>query len=170
MNKSLLYVLIVFVIWTSMILIIQSNSIEALSSKAAPTKTINSTSTEEFAVGNLKNIIKHPSVISILTTTPWPKVKAGQNFEISGELVDGITLKPIPNAAIEFKAIFTPLMGPSIQTLNIPPQNTDSIGSFSVKSNSPNQAGGISVLAIYKGDQQHYATISVPSLLFILTF
>jgi hypothetical protein len=170
MNKSLLYVLLVFAILTSMVLIVQANPIDAQSSKAVPTKMINSTSTEEFTVGNLTNIIKHPSIISILTTSPWPKVKAGQNFEISGELIDGITLKPIPNAAIEFKAIFTPLMGPSIQTLHIPSQNTDSIGSFSVKSNSPNQSGGISVIAIYKGDQQHYATISVPSLLFVLTF
>ncbi|HEY6536952.1 MAG TPA: hypothetical protein VIY08_14325 [Candidatus Nitrosocosmicus sp.] len=144
------------------------NKIAAQSSLPIP-KILNSTSIQEFKVGNLTNIIKHSSVISVLTITPWPNVKPGQNFNISGELI-GITLKPLANATIEFKVAFKPLIGFSIQTLNIPSQHTNNIGSFSVKSTSPSQGGIITVIALYKGDKQHYATISVPSLFSVLTF
>ncbi len=168
MNKSL-YILLVFAIITSISLIIQVNNISAESSLPIP-KILNSTTIQDLKAGNLTNIIKHPSVISVLTITPWPNVKPGQNFDISGELIDGITLKPLANATIEFKVVFKPLIGFSIQTLNIPSQHTNNIGSFSVKSTSPSQGGIITVIALYKGDKQHYATISVPSLFSVLTF
>ncbi len=169
MNKPLVYIILVFATLTSISLIVQVNTIKAQSSISIP-KIINSTSIQEFKVGNLTNIIKHPSVISVLTISPWPNVKPGQNFEISGELIDGITLKPLSNATIEFKVVFKSLIGFSIQTLNIPSQHTNNIGAFSVKSTSPNQAGIITVIALYKGNEQHYATISAPSLLSVLSF
>ncbi|HXT84978.1 MAG TPA: hypothetical protein VN704_11735 [Verrucomicrobiae bacterium] len=168
MNKPLIIIL-VLVTFTSILLTEQINSVQGQSSLPIP-KIVNSTTIQEIKAGNLTNIIKHPSVISVLTITPWPNVKPGQNFNISGELIDGITLKPLANATIEFKVVFKPLIGFSIQTLNIPSQHTDKIGSFSVKSASPNQGGIITVIALYKGDKQHYATISVPSLFSVLTF
>ncbi|HEY6535571.1 MAG TPA: hypothetical protein VIY08_07205 [Candidatus Nitrosocosmicus sp.] len=169
MNKPLVYIILVFATLTSIFLILQINSVQAQSSLPIP-KILNSTTIQELKAGNLTNIIKHPSVISVLTITPWPNVKPGQNFNISGELIDGITLKPLANATIEFKVVFKPLIGFSIQNLNIPSQQTNKIGSFSVKSTSPSQGGIITVIALYKGDKQHYATISVPSLFSVLTF
>ncbi len=169
MNKSVPCIILVFATLTSLTLTLQLNSVEALSNASIP-KIINNISMQKFNVGNFNNIIKHPSVLSILTVTPWPNVKPGQNFEISGELIDGITLKPLSNATVEFKVVFKPLIGLSIQTLNIPFQHTNNIGSYSVKSTSPNQAGIMTVIAVYKGDIQHYATISAPSLLSVLVF
>jgi len=167
-NKPLIIIL-VLVTFTSIFLIEQINSVQAQSSLPIP-KILNSTTIQELKAGNLTSIIKHPSVISVLTITPWPNIKPGQNYNISGELIDGITLKPLANATVEFKVVFKPLIGFSIQTLNIPSQHTDKIGSFSVKSTSPSQGGIITVIALYKGDKQHYATISVPSLFSVLTF
>ena len=45
--------------------------------------------------------IKHASEFSTLTIQPWPIVNPNQEFNISGTLVDRITLQPIPSSDIK---------------------------------------------------------------------
>jgi hypothetical protein len=51
---------------------------------------------------------KHPSLISVLTIAPWPIVKQGGNFVITGKLTDAVTLQPLPSMPVAFKAVFIP--------------------------------------------------------------
>ena len=46
--------------------------------------------------------IKHAPEFSTLTIQPWPIVAPGKEFNITGFLVDKITLQPIANSDISF--------------------------------------------------------------------
>jgi hypothetical protein len=46
--------------------------------------------------------IKHAPEFSTLTIQPWPIVEPGKEFNITGILVDKITLEPIANSDISF--------------------------------------------------------------------
>ena len=50
----------------------------------------------------------HPSLMSVLTIAPWPTVKQGDAFIITGKLIDAVTLQPLPGMHVEFKAVFIP--------------------------------------------------------------
>ena len=71
----------------------------------------------------------HPSLMSVLTIAPWPTVKQGNAFVITGKLIDAVTLQPLPGMHVAFNAVFIPrtLFG---KPMNIPSQITDSAGNF----------------------------------------
>jgi hypothetical protein len=52
------------------------------------------------ATADLK--IKHAPEFSTLTIQPWPMVEPNEKFNITGTLVDKITLQSIPNSDISF--------------------------------------------------------------------
>ena len=101
--------------------------------------------------------------ISVLTITPWPTVKQGNTFAISGRLIDAVTLQPIPGGHIAFKSAFISILPPSARSMNIPSEITDSVGNFKATVSAANEEGAITILALFNGTKSFYASASLPT-------
>ena len=110
---------------------------------------------------------KHPSLMSVLTIAPWPTVKQGSTFVITGKLTDAITLQPLPGMPVAFKAVFIPYIFypiPSIvRPMNMPSHITDPAGNFKATVTAPNREGTVTMVAIFSGTNGFYASVSLPS-------
>jgi hypothetical protein len=127
------------------------------------TSSMNSTSTSL-----LPSVMrKHPSLISVLTIAPWPTVKQGSTFVITGKLIDAVTLQPLHGMPVAFKAVFIPYtfypIPSGVRPMNIPSHITDSAGNFKATVFAPNQQGTITMLALFSGTKGFYASVSLPS-------
>jgi hypothetical protein len=132
-------------------------------------QTSNSTSSMNSTSESLLPLAmrKHPSLISVLTIAPWPTVKQGSTFVITGKLTDAVTLQPLPGMPVSFKAVFIPYIFypiPSIvRPMNMPSQITDSAGNFKATVSAPNREGTITMVALFTGTKGFYASVSLPS-------
>ncbi|MFY9870832.1 MAG: hypothetical protein WAK17_14035 [Candidatus Nitrosopolaris sp.] len=124
------------------------------------TSSMNSTSTSLMPLP----MRTHASLMSVLTIAPWPTVKQGNAFVITGKLIDAVTLQPLPGMHVAFKAVFIP--SPTLfgaKPMNIPSQITDSAGNFKATVTAPNEEGIISTIASFSGTKSFYPSVSLPS-------
>lgn len=122
--------------------------------------SMNSTSPELA----LPPLLKHTSIISVLTINPWPTVKQNQNVNISGKLIDGFTFRPIVAEQITFQATFwSKTLPPARTAINIGPVTTGSDGNFNASISAPKEEGLVNIIAFFKGSNNYYQTLSIPS-------
>jgi hypothetical protein len=79
--------------------------------------------------------------MSILTIAPWPTVKQGNAFVITGKLIDAVTLQPLPGMHVAFNAVFIPRTLFGAKPMNNPSQITDPAGNFKATVTAPNEEG-----------------------------
>jgi hypothetical protein len=111
--------------------------------------------------------IKHAPEFSTLTIQPWPIVKPSQEFNITGTLVDKITLQPIPSSNINFLYESASEAIPPSSLPEIDKQQTDSNGKFAAISKAPVTNGTISITAVFNGSGLYHAGTSDPTLVII---
>lgn len=111
--------------------------------------------------------IKHAPEFSTLTTQPWPMVEPDQEFNITGILVDKITLQPIPSSPVSFLYESASEEIPPFSLEAIDKQNTDSTGKFSTTANAPGMEGITSVTAVFNGSGLFHSAASNPALVII---
>ena len=128
-------------------------------------QTSNSTSSMNSTSSSLLSLPlrTHPSLMSVLTIAPWPTVKQGDAFVITGKLIDAVTLQPLPAMHVAFKAVFIPPTLFGAKPMNIPSQITDSAGNFKATVTAPNEEGIISTIASFSGTKSFYPSVSLPS-------
>ena len=87
------------------------------------------------ATADLK--IKHAPEFSTLTIQPWPIVKPSEKFNITGMLVDKITLQPIPSSDVSFlyESASEAIQPSSLKQIDN--QNTGTTGKFTTTANAP---------------------------------
>jgi hypothetical protein len=108
--------------------------------------------------------IKHSPEFSTLTIQPWPIVQPDQQFNITGTLVDRITLKPIPNSDITFLYESASEAIPPFSLQDIDNQQTDSNGKFAATSKAPTTNGTISITAVFNGSGLYHGAASDPTM------
>jgi hypothetical protein len=108
--------------------------------------------------------IKHSPEFSTLTIQPWPIVQPDQEFNITGTLVDRITLKPIPNSDITFLYESASEAIPPFSLQEIDNQQTDSNGKFAATSKAPTTHGTISITAVFNGSGLYHGAASDPTM------
>ena len=101
--------------------------------------------------------------MSVLTIAPWPTVKQGIAFIITGKLIDAVTLQPLPDMHVVFNAVFIPRTLFGAKPMNIPSQITDPAGNFKATVTAPNEEGIISTIASFSGTKSFYPSVSLPS-------
>jgi hypothetical protein len=120
----------------------------------------NSTS---FGNATAELTIKHAPQFSTLTIQPWPIVQPDQEFNITGTLVDRITLQPIPNSDITFLYESASEAIPPFSLQEIDNKRTDSNGEFAATSKAPATNGTISITALFNGSGLYHAGTSDPA-------
>ncbi|MGH9979583.1 MAG: hypothetical protein ACRD8Z_27645 [Nitrososphaeraceae archaeon] len=108
--------------------------------------------------------IKHSPEFSTLTIQPWPIVQPDQEFNITGTLVDRITLMPIPNSDITFLYESASEAIPPFSLQEIDNQQTDSNGEFAATSKAPTTNGTISITAVFNGSGLYHGAASDPTM------
>jgi hypothetical protein len=111
--------------------------------------------------------IKHAPEFSTLTIQPWPMVKPNEKFNITGTLVDKITLQSIPSSDISFlyESASEEIQPSSLKQIDN--QNTDATGKFSTMANAPSTEGIISVTAVFNGSGLYHSGASDPALVIV---
>jgi len=117
------------------------------------------------ATADLK--IKHAPEFSTLTIQPWPMVEPNEKFNITGTLVDKITLQSIPSSDISFlyESASEEIQPSSLNQIDN--QNTDATGKFSTTANAPGSEGIISVTAVFNGSGLYHSGASDPALVIV---
>lgn len=117
------------------------------------------------ATADLK--IKHAPDFSTLTIQPWPIVEPSKEFNITGILVDKITLQPIANSDISFlyESASQVISPASLETID--KQSTDAGGKFNAKTSAPDTQGIVSVTAVYNGSGLYHSGASDPALVIV---
>jgi hypothetical protein len=117
------------------------------------------------ATADLK--IKHAPEFSTLTIQPWPMVEPNKEFNITGMLVDKITLQPIPSSDVTFlyESASEAIQPSSLKQIDN--QNTDATGKFSTTTNAPDTEGIISVTAVFDGSGLYHSGASDPALVIV---
>jgi hypothetical protein len=111
--------------------------------------------------------IKHAPEFSTLTIQPWPIVEPGKEFNITGILVDKITLKPVANSDISFLYEFASQAISPSSLKAIDKQSADAGGKFEAIANAPDTQGIVAITAIYNGSGLHHSVASDPTLVII---
>jgi hypothetical protein len=111
--------------------------------------------------------IKHAPEFSTLTIQPWPIVEPGKEFNITGILVDKITLEPIANSDISFlyESASQAISPSSLEAID--KQSADTGGRFNAKTNAPDSQGIVSVTAVYNGSGLYHSVASDPALVIV---
>jgi hypothetical protein len=111
--------------------------------------------------------IKHAPEFSTLTIQPWPIVEPGKEFNITGILVDKITLEPIANSDISFlyESASQAISPSSLEAID--KQSADTGGKFNAKTNAPDSQGIVSVTAVYNGSGLYHSVASDPALVIV---
>lgn len=117
------------------------------------------------ATADLK--IKHAPEFSTLTIQPWPMVEPSKEFNITGILVDKITLQPIPNSDISFLYESASQAIPPFSLETIDKQSTDTGGKFNATTSAPDIQGIVSVTAVYDGSGLYHSVASDPALVIV---
>ena len=108
--------------------------------------------------------IKHAPEFSTLTIQPWPIVEPSKEFNITGILVDKITLQPVANSDISFLYESASEAIPSFSLETIKKQTADTDGKFSTTVTAPDIQGIVSVTALYNGSGLYHSVASDPAL------
>src|SRR5918995_1553651 len=111
--------------------------------------------------------IKHAPEFSTLTIQPWPIVEPSTEFNITGILVDKITLQPVANSDISFLYESASEAIPPFNLETIEKQSTDTGGKFNTKTSAPDTQGIVSVTAIYNGSGLYHSAASDPALVIV---
>jgi hypothetical protein len=111
--------------------------------------------------------IKHAPEFSTLTIQPWPIVEPSTEFNITGILVDKITLQPVANSDISFLYESASEAIPPFNLETIEKQSTDTGGKFNAKTSAPDTQGIVSVTAIYNGSGLYHSAASDPALVIV---
>ncbi len=108
--------------------------------------------------------IKHAPEFSTLTIQPWPIAEPGKEFNITGILVDKITLQPIANSDISFLYESASQAIPPFSLETIDKQSTDTGGKFNATTSAPDTQGIVSITAVYNGSGLYHSAASDPAL------
>jgi hypothetical protein len=117
------------------------------------------------ATADLK--IKHAPQFSTLTIQSWPMVEPSKEFNVTGILVDKITLQPIPKSDISFLYESASEAIPSFSLKTIDKQSTDAGGKFSATASTPDTQGIVAITAVYNGSGIYHSVASDPALVII---
>ena len=133
--------------------------------KIRETKFLKNSTSFGNATADLK--IKHAPEFSTLTIQPWPIVEPSEEFNITGILVDKITLQPIVKSDISFlyESASQAISPSSLEAID--KQSTDIDGKFNAKTNAPDSQGIVSVTAVYNGSGLHHSAASDPTLVIV---
>jgi hypothetical protein len=117
------------------------------------------------ATADLK--IKHAPQFSTISIQPWPIVKPGQEFNVTGTLVDKITLRPIPDSDISFlyESASEKISPSSLKAMDN--QHTDIDGKFTTTATAPTAQGIISVTGVFNGSGLYHSGASDPALVIV---
>ena len=111
--------------------------------------------------------IKHAPEFSTLTIQPWPTLEPEKEFNITGILVDKITLQPIANSDVSFLYESASEAIPPFSLETIDKQGTDTGGKFNATASTPNTQGIVSVTAVYNGSGLYHSVASDPALVIV---
>jgi hypothetical protein len=117
------------------------------------------------ATADLK--VKHAPEFSTLTIQPWPMVEPDEKFNITGILVDKITLQPVPSSSVSFLYESASEEIPPFSLEPIINRNTDATGKFSTTANAPSVEGITSVTAVFNGSGLYHSAASNPALVIV---
>jgi hypothetical protein len=129
------------------------------------TKFLKNSTSFGNATAELK--IKHAPEFSALTIQPWPIVEPGNEFNITGILVDKITLQPIANSDVSFLYESASEAIPQFSLKTIDKQTADSGGKFNAKTSAPDTQGIVAVTAVYNGSGLYHSVASDPALVIV---
>jgi len=124
----------------------------------------NSTS---FGNATVELKIKHAPEFSTLTIQPWPIVEPSKEFNITGILVDKITLQPVANSDVSFLYESASEAIPPFSLETIEKQTADTDGKFSTTVTAPDTQGIVSVTALYNGSGLYHSVASDPALVIV---
>jgi hypothetical protein len=162
------------VLGLSLIVIISFNSGFAQQQNETSNQTQTQNQESEFlknstsfgnATADLK--IKHAPEFSTLTIQPWPMVEPSKEFNITGILVDKITLQPIANSDVSFLYESASEAIPPFNLESIEKKRTDVDGKFNVTTDSPDTQGIVSITAVFNGSGLYHSAASDPALVII---
>jgi Tfp pilus assembly protein PilE len=111
--------------------------------------------------------IKHAPEFSTLTIQPWPIVEPSEEFNITGILVDKITLQPIANSDVSFLYESASETIPPFSLETIDKQTADTGGKFNATATAPDTQGIASVTAVYNGSGLYHSVASDPALVIV---
>jgi hypothetical protein len=94
-------------------------------------------------------------------------VEPGKVFNITGILVDKITLQPIANADVSFLYESASQGIPPFSLETIDKQSTDTGGKFNATANTPDTQGIVSITAIFNGNGLYHSVASDPALVIV---
>jgi hypothetical protein len=117
------------------------------------------------ATADLK--IKHAPEFSTLTIQPWPMVEPNKEFNITGILVDKITLQPIANSDVSFLYESASEAVPPFNLESIEKKTTDADGKFNATAGAPDTQGIVSITAIFNGSGLFHSAASDPALVIV---
>jgi hypothetical protein len=140
------------------------NETQSQTNMSEPKFLKNSTS---FGNATAELSIKHAPQFSTLTIQPWPIVEPGKEFNVTGILVDKISLKPIPSSDVSFLYESASEAIPSSSLETIDRQSTDIGGKFNAAGNAPDTQGIVAITAIYNGSGLHHSVASDPTLVIV---
>jgi hypothetical protein len=129
------------------------------------TKFLKNSTSFGNATAELK--IKHAPQLSTLTIQPWPIVEPSKEFNITGILVDKITLQPVPNSDISLLYESASQAIPPSSLEAIDKQSTDTVGKFNARASAPDTRGIVSVTAVYNGSGLYHSVASDPALVIV---
>jgi hypothetical protein len=129
------------------------------------TKFLKNSTSFGNATADLK--IKHAPEFSTLTIQPWPIVEPGKEFNITGILVDKISLQPIADSDISFlyESASEAISPSSLEAID--KQSSDTGGKFNAKTSAPDSQGIVSVTAVYNGSGLYHSAASEPALVIV---
>jgi hypothetical protein len=129
------------------------------------TKFLKNSTSFGNATADLK--IKHAPEFSTLTIQPWPIVEPGKEFNITGILVDKISLQPIADSDISFlyESASEAISPSSLEAID--KQSSDTGGKFNAKTSAPDSQGIVSVTAVYNGSGLYHSAASDPALVIV---
>jgi hypothetical protein len=144
---------------------VQNESQNQTQSNISQSKFLKNSTSFGNATADLK--IKHAPEFSTLTIQPWPMVEPNEKFNITGTLVDKITLQPIPSSDVSFlyESASEEIQPSSLNQIDN--QNTDATGKFSTTANAPSTEGIIAVTAVFNGSGLYHSGASDPTLVII---
>ena len=111
--------------------------------------------------------IKHAPEFSTLTIQPWPIVEPSKEFNITGILVDKITLQPIANSDVSFLYESASEAIPPFSLETIDKQTADTGGKFNATATAPDTQGITSITAVYNGSGLYHSVASDPALVIV---
>jgi hypothetical protein len=111
--------------------------------------------------------IKHAPEFSTLTIQPWPIVEPSKEFNVTGILVDKITLQPIPNSDVSFlyESASQAISPSSLEAID--KQSADTGGKFNATATAPDTQGIASITAVYNGSGLYHSVASDPALVIV---